>query len=91
MHNELFYHSGTSVALGSGWDVMQVVFKNEGHVINHFTIARNASRTIMHKTDMAFERWEIISNKEDLRVFQKHFDNRDKLAVQKAASAEAGA
>jgi hypothetical protein len=88
------YLSGTSEALGPGWDVMQVVYKCEDHgvmrIANHFVIARHPDGTVLRKTDIILDRWERITDADDFRGFQNCFDDRDKLAAEKAASATAG-
>jgi hypothetical protein len=63
-----------------GWDAMQVVYSQEGRILNHFVIARDAVGTIVRKTDVFLERWEIITDANDLRGFQKCFNDRDHLA-----------
>ena len=65
-----------------GWDAMQVIYSQEGRILNHFVIARDAAGTIVRKTDVFLERWEIITDADDLRGFQKCFDERDRLAVE---------
>ena len=87
MTDTVIYQSGTSEALGLGWDVMQVIYKSEGRVANHFLIARDARGTIMRKTDLIFERWEAVSDVKLLRAFQECFNARDKLVAEKTATA----
>jgi hypothetical protein len=41
------YRSGTSEALGAGWDVMQVVYRREDDERNAFVIARDAGGKII--------------------------------------------
>jgi hypothetical protein len=48
---------------------------------NNFTIARDASGMIMRKTDSDPERWEVITDPDDLRIFQHCFDERNRLAA----------
>jgi hypothetical protein len=82
------YKSGTSEALGAGWDVMHVVYSQDGRVINSFLIARDAGGNIIRKTDLVLERWEVVSDEEDLRGFRHCFEERDRLAAEKAANME---
>jgi hypothetical protein len=65
-----------------GWDTMQVVYSQKGRILNHFLIARDAAGTIVRKTDIVLERWEIITDANDLRDFQKCFDDRDRLKLE---------
>lgn len=91
------YRSGTNEALGPGWDVMQVVYhKEDGGVMriaNSFVVARDATGKIIRKTDVLLDRWEAVNEKDLLRGIQHCFDERDRLAAEraeKAASAKAG-
>src|SRR5258708_26678536 len=72
------YKSGTHPT--KGWDMMQVIYSKEGCALNCVVIARDAVGTIVRKTDLVLDRWEIISDATDLRSFQKCFDDRDRLA-----------
>ena len=74
------YKSGTHPT--QGWDTMRVIYSQGGRVLNSFIIARDAAGTIVRKTDIVLDRWEIINNPDDLRDFRKCFDDRDKLAVE---------
>jgi len=87
MADTVIYQSGTSDSLGVSWDVMHVIYKREGITINSFVTARNGLGTIMRKTDLVLERWEIIKDEETLHAFQGCFDSRDNLKAEKAASA----
>jgi hypothetical protein len=82
------YLSGTSEALGVGWDVMKVVYKREDagvmRIANSFVIARDAGGKIIRQTDI--DRWEVVSDEETIRGFQQCFDERDRLAAEKAAN-----
>jgi hypothetical protein len=89
MTDTVIYQSGTSDALGAGWDVMQVIYKGEGRITNHFLIARDARGAIMRKTDIVLEKWEVISEEELLRALQNCFNDRDKLAAEKAMGSTA--
>jgi hypothetical protein len=82
------YYSGTNEALGAGWDVMRVVYLREDGERNSFVIARDASGKIIRKTDLILERWEVVSDQETLRDFKHCFDERDRLAAEKAANAD---
>ena len=72
------YKSGTHPT--RGWDAMQVIYSQNSRILNHFLIARDAAGTIVRKTDIVLDRWEIITDADDLRDFQKCFDDRDRLA-----------
>ena|ERR1700677_1501473 len=65
-----------------GWDMLQVIYSQEGRVLDHFVIARDAAGTIVRKTDVFLERWEIITDADDMRGFQRCFDERDRLALE---------
>ena len=80
------YASGTNEALGAGWDAMHVVYRRDGQIINSFVIARDASGKIIRKTDLVLDRWEVVGDDETLRGFQNCFDERDRLAAEKAAN-----
>lgn len=85
------YRSGTSQALGAGWDVMQVLYQEQGVTRNSLVIARDASGAIIRKTDSFPERWEPVSDPETLRAYHEWFDNRDRLLAEKAAGAGSNA
>ena len=74
------YKSGTHPT--QGWDTMQVIYSQEGRILNHFLIARDAAGTIVRKTDIVLDRWEIVIDADDLRDFRKCFDDRDRLALE---------
>lgn len=42
---------------------------------------------IIHKTDIMLDRWEVVNDEELLRMCQQAFDERDRLAAEKAAKA----
>jgi hypothetical protein len=71
------YKSGTHPT--QGWDVMQVIYSQGGRALNSFVIARDAAGTIVRKIDSFPEQWEIINNADDLRGFQRCFEERDRL------------
>jgi|SRR5579864_1600156 len=73
------YKSGTHPT--QGWDVMQVIYSQQGRALNSFVIARDGVGTIVRKTDIVLDRWEIVNDADDLHGFQKCFDDRDKLAM----------
>lgn len=64
------YRSGTHPA--QGWDVIQVIYQNKDattnpkRIANSFTIARAADGTILWKTDILLERWETVTDANDL-------------------------
>lgn len=83
----VMYSSGTSPALGAGWDVMHVVYRSEDGDGSSFTLARDGGGNIIRKTDIALERWEVVNNADDLRDFRHCFDERDRLAAEAVANA----
>ena len=44
-------------------------------------IARASDGTILRKTDVIYDWWEIITDEKDLRDFRSVFDNRDSAAL----------
>jgi hypothetical protein len=90
--NSVVYRSGTADGL-DGWDVMQVVYLHEEkgakQVVGSFVIARHPDGIILRKIDI--NKWEKITNEEDLLGYRKCFDDRDKAAAEKlGAAAHAG-
>jgi hypothetical protein len=89
MNTTVIYKSGTHPK--QGWDVMQVIYQREElgvrQTVNSFVIARDVAGNIVRKTDIVLDRWEIISDPDDLRDFQKCFDDRDRLAIEKTNNA----
>jgi hypothetical protein len=81
--SDVIYRSGTSVGLGAGWDVMQVLYRVEDggqmRLANSFAIARDSSGKIIRKIDSYPEQWEVIDDAEELRGFRECFDERDRL------------
>jgi hypothetical protein len=77
----IIYKSGTSPALGAGWDVM-LVQTGKGSV----ALARDANGEIMRKADSVPETWEVVRDEETLRVCRKYFDHRDKMREEQAAA-----
>jgi hypothetical protein len=61
---------------------MQVVYSQEGQILNSFVIARDAAGTIVRKTDVFLERWEIITDADDLRGLQRCLVERDRWALE---------
>jgi hypothetical protein len=86
---EVVYRSGTH--LSQSWDVIQVVYRYDDpdtgakRPADSFTIARAADGAILRKTDIVLDRWEIITDEEDLRFYRRHFDERDRLAAEQRA------
>jgi hypothetical protein len=80
------YYTGTDKALGAGWDVMRVVYRREDGEQNSFVIARDAGEKIIRRTDLIYDRWEVVNDKEDLQHFQHCFDERDRLAAERATN-----
>jgi hypothetical protein len=86
LNTTVTYYSGTDPALGAGWVVMRVVCRREDGEQNSFVIARDAGGNIIRKTDIMLERWEVVSDENDLREYQHCFDERDRLTAEKAAN-----
>jgi hypothetical protein len=81
----IIYQSGRHPT--ENWEVMQVVGKYEnGTVAISYVLARDAAGIILRKTDIVLERWEIVTDEEDLRICRKHFDDRDALAANQSQS-----
>jgi hypothetical protein len=81
------YYSGTDAVLGAGWDVMRVVIRREDGEQNSLVIARDAGGNIIRKIDLILDRWEVLTDEEDLKQCRHLFDERDRLAVEKANTA----
>ncbi len=66
------YSSGTNEKLGTSWDVMHVVYHREEHgvqrIANSFVIARDLGGTIIRKTDIILDRWEVVRTKKCCRL-----------------------
>lgn len=73
----------------AGWDVLNVVYLQEENgtkqLLGSHVIARHPDGRIIRKID--FNKWETITDEEDLRRCQKCFDGRDKAAAEKPAVA----
>lgn len=85
--SEVIYRSGTNDGLGAGWDVMQVIYRHDDdgqvRIRNSFVIARDPSGKIIRKTDILLDRWEVVDDEDMLRSFQRCFDERDRLMIEK--------
>jgi hypothetical protein len=84
------YKSGTHPT--QSWDVMQVILHTEDaagtkRIGQSFVIARDANESILRRTDVLLDQWEIITDEDDLRYFRSHFDRRDKSRVEESAKA----
>jgi hypothetical protein len=67
-----------------GWDVVQVILKDgSDRAENSFVISRDSDGNIRRKTDILFDRWEVVTDEDDLLGFRRCFEERDK-AVAKA-------
>lgn len=86
MPTTVTYRSGTDPFLGTNWDVMHVVYKQEDHgvmrIANSVVLARSSNGTIIRKTDIVLDRWEQITDEEVLRACRKCFDERDRMAAE---------
>jgi hypothetical protein len=49
-------------------------------------IARDAGGKIIRKTDIMLDRWEVVTDEEDLQDFRHCFEERDRLAAEAAAN-----
>ena len=82
---QVVYRSG--IHQTQGWDVLQVIFQYDDPTTGAkrpadvYVTARDGNGNILRKTDILLDRWEIITDEDDLRVFRKHFDERDRLQV----------
>jgi len=83
----VIYESG-SYPTETSWDVIHVVGKYEnGLTAKHYILARDPAGTIRLRTDVFLERWEVITDTEELRIAEKHFTDRDRLSAEEAAKA----
>jgi hypothetical protein len=87
MNDAMTYLSGPSDNLGAGWDVMHVIRKRDGVMVETFVIGRDAGGKFMRKLDSYPEKWEVLTEERDLRICRQHFDSRDELRTEKATSA----
>ena len=87
---EVVYLSGKSEALGPGWDVMKVVFRQDDgeqmRPADSVVIARNLGGKIMQRTDNLLNHWEEVNDEETLLTFQRYFDERERLRLEKPES-----
>jgi hypothetical protein len=88
------YKSGTH-HIEPSWDVMQVIYQstdanNKKRIETSFVVARALDGTIRRRTDIVLERWEIITDPEELRFYQSVFDDRDKARLRDEAAKAAG-
>ena len=79
----MVYISVVGTALGPGWDAMQVRATAEDGDKNHFLIARDSTGKILRKVDSFQEVWEAITDAEDLKFYQRCFDDRNRLAAER--------
>lgn len=92
---DIVYRTGTHPTETS-WDVMQVVFRStdaatgETRIVNSYVIARTLDETILVKADSMPERWEIVTDEEELKVFRSRFNERDKARLKDASAKGAG-
>jgi hypothetical protein len=92
---DIVYRTGTHPTEKS-WDVMQVVFRNtdaatgETCIVNSCVIALALDGTILLKADAMPERWEIVADEDELRVFRSRFSDRDEARMRDAAAKGAG-
>lgn len=76
----IIYQSGRHPT--ENWDVLHVIGKYEnGTIGNSYLLARYAAGNIFRRTDIVLERWEMMTDEEDLRICRKHFDDRDRLSA----------
>ena len=85
--SEVVYLSGTSEALGPGWDVMKVVFRQvdgqqQMRPAGSVVIARNLGGKIMRRTDNLLDHWEEVKDGEILHTFQHYFAERKRLRLE---------
>ncbi len=67
---------------------MQVRFSHSEGERNSLMIARDPAGTIIRKTDMVLDRWEVVTDEGDLRDFRHCFDERERLAAEASANME---
>jgi len=82
--DSVVYRSDTANGL-VGWDVMEVVYLQAKQVVGSFVIARHPDGTILRRfadgTIILKNKWEEVTDEEDLRRYQKCFDDRDRAAA----------
>ena len=83
--DSVVYRSDTANGL-VGWDVMEVVYLRAKQVVGSFFIARHRDGTILRRfadgTIILKNKWEEVTDQEDLRRYQKCFDDRDRAAAE---------
>jgi hypothetical protein len=67
------------------WDVMQVLFRSNGRIDNHFVISLTPDGTILRRTDADPDTWETITDENDRQFYQSQFANRDKRIADEAS------
>jgi hypothetical protein len=84
---DVIFRSGTSDGLGAGWDVMQVLYRREDggqmRLANSFVIARHFDGAILRGFD--YNKWERITDADDLQGYHDLFDKRDRSAAERLA------
>src|SRR5437879_3542435 len=64
-----------------GWDVMEVVHLRGEQILSSFVIARHPDGTILRRTTdgtiILTNKWEEVTDEEDLQHYQKYFADRD--------------
>jgi hypothetical protein len=76
------FRSGTN-ATHPDWDVMQVVFKGEnGGTVNHYSLGRDPAGNFYRRTDVMLDRWEPITDEDEVRICNGHYDTRDRLRAE---------
>ena len=71
------------------WEWLQVIYQHEEPATgakqtgDSFVIARAPDGSILRKTDIVLERWELITDEDDLRFFRSHFRDNDKLTMER--------
>lgn len=86
---DVVYKSGTHPT--QGWDVMQVICKSEGNIVNSFVVALAVDGTILRKTDIVLDWWETITDENDQRFLRSLFNDRDKRLMEDSEKGTAAA
>jgi hypothetical protein len=77
-----------SHATEKNWDCFQLVQQykdtagNVTRPADYLTLARRPDGTILRRTNIAPEVWEIITDEEQLKFAKEKFDTRDRLAAE---------
>jgi hypothetical protein len=89
--NSVVYRSCTAHGL-DGWDALHVVYLHEENgakqIVGSVLLARHPDGTILRNIDL--NRWEKITDEEDLKSYQECFADRDKAAAEKVSPVHAG-